>query len=367
MNSPINQLNLIMSLLLGCFSFYSIKTLHQRNKLNKIYLYIVFIYILIFIINILILLDLNSEIIILKLHLIYSLLLIIKAYYLYIFFRFYFKKSNIENKKVLYLNILIVTLSITITTTFIFFSKDNVDFFKIHILLKYVNILAICLIYITSLIQFIKNKKFLFKGEKQLILLSIFINMLLEIYTVILLNNNFIFTINLLPIVFVYLIILNNETFTDKLTNLKNRRAFDYYIENELKKVKGNVIILNIDLDHFKSINDNYGHLEGDNALIIFSESLTNIFSGKGIICRIGGDEFSVICQIKNTKELLSKIKLLKNEINLINLIGGHQFRLLFSYGYEEYNKHEAIEPYLKRIDKKMYANKLINRYSKNK
>lgn len=88
----------------------------------------------------------------------------------------------------------------------------------------------------------------------------------------------------------------------DVLTNLWNRK----YLEEELYRFmleednKGAFLVM--DMDNFKKINDNYGHIMGDALLINFAESLWNITSKEDIICRIGGDEFVVF--LKGDKEL---------------------------------------------------------------
>ncbi len=79
----------------------------------------------------------------------------------------------------------------------------------------------------------------------------------------------------------------------DSMTRLYNRRGFFKNL-NSLEKAPGanRFIVISIDLDGLKYINDNFGHLEGDNALIVIAGVLTEL-CGKGLICaRFGGDEF---------------------------------------------------------------------------
>ncbi len=83
----------------------------------------------------------------------------------------------------------------------------------------------------------------------------------------------------------------------DPLTGLLNRRAGLAAIEDRLavaKREKGQLAIFVIDLDRFKSINDSYSHETGDAALIRVSEVLTKVFGDRGVICRLGGDEFEI-------------------------------------------------------------------------
>jgi diguanylate cyclase (GGDEF)-like protein len=114
----------------------------------------------------------------------------------------------------------------------------------------------------------------------------------------------------------------------DPLTSLYNRRyAFEFtyskitkfiqdkiLIDKRLEKrnpsIEGNVIgVFLIDIDHFKEVNDTYGHLAGDNVLITLSQTLKKIIRDEDILVRWGGEEFLII--LYNTKpEYLEKFSL---------------------------------------------------------
>ncbi len=82
------------------------------------------------------------------------------------------------------------------------------------------------------------------------------------------------------------------ENMHDPLTDLYNRRAYDIFMESTQRV--GSTLLL-IDIDKFKSINDTYGHDEGDRVLRSVSSVLKSNFRSEDYICRIGGDEFAVI------------------------------------------------------------------------
>jgi diguanylate cyclase (GGDEF)-like protein len=85
---------------------------------------------------------------------------------------------------------------------------------------------------------------------------------------------------------------------TDSLTSLLNRRAFEHSLSLELAIVERRSTPLSlviIDIDHFKRINDNYGHAGGDKVLQIIATSLTSIARNIDVVARIGGEEFAVI------------------------------------------------------------------------
>ena len=98
---------------------------------------------------------------------------------------------------------------------------------------------------------------------------------------------------------------IRDEAYKDALTGLWNRK----HLQDELDSLKdsdstGSFLIF--DLDNFKGINDNYGHVVGDAALVAFAKTLKNFVHKDDIVARIGGDEFAVFLRNSYGKELLS-------------------------------------------------------------
>ena len=92
--------------------------------------------------------------------------------------------------------------------------------------------------------------------------------------------------------------LLEEEFKRDGLTGLFNRRFFDENMLRELRRAKRLSHSLNlvlIDIDHFKSINDSYGHQAGDRIIIALADSMKSAFRAADIPCRYGGEEFAVI------------------------------------------------------------------------
>lgn len=93
---------------------------------------------------------------------------------------------------------------------------------------------------------------------------------------------------------------VNAQVSTDSLTKLNNRGAFDRYLKTSLAEDYVNVYLIMIDVDFFKQINDTYGHIEGDNALIETAKLLKLVCSLNSepkscFLARYGGDEFAII------------------------------------------------------------------------
>jgi diguanylate cyclase (GGDEF)-like protein len=118
---------------------------------------------------------------------------------------------------------------------------------------------------------------------------------------------------------------ISKQAQTDALTGLANRRAFNQYLEEEIKRsirYKRTFSIIMMDLDGFKRVNDTYGHLEGDNVLIEVAECLRNACRETDLTARWGGDEFITLLPettLKNAQAVAEKI---------INVIGTHRFEL---------------------------------------
>ena len=97
---------------------------------------------------------------------------------------------------------------------------------------------------------------------------------------------------------------LQNEAVTDPLTGLRNRRGFSVALEQLLAE-NANALkecaIMIADIDHFKKINDNYGHLFGDQVLRTAAQALKSVVKGRDIIARFGGEEFIML--LPNTPE----------------------------------------------------------------
>ncbi len=95
----------------------------------------------------------------------------------------------------------------------------------------------------------------------------------------------------------------------DGLTGLFNRRYFDERLESELafsKRHAKPLALLMVDLDHFKRINDAFGHPVGDQVLIEFSKLLGQTVRGEDVLIRYGGEEFAIIC--RNTDAMKASV-----------------------------------------------------------
>ena len=91
---------------------------------------------------------------------------------------------------------------------------------------------------------------------------------------------------------------LQRESVTDPLTKLSNRRFFDQRLDAEFERTErgdGPLGLLMVDIDHFKTFNDRYGHAEGDEVLKIVARALRDGVRRHDLVCRYGGEEFAVL------------------------------------------------------------------------
>ncbi len=100
---------------------------------------------------------------------------------------------------------------------------------------------------------------------------------------------------------------IKNKSQHDVLTGLWNRAYTENEVNNHLmKNARGTVLMM--DMDNFKAINDNYGHLEGDRVLKMFADTMRDHSGDDDILCRIGGDEFIMFIEDEVTADELKKL-----------------------------------------------------------
>ena len=151
----------------------------------------------------------------------------------------------------------------------------------------------------------------------------------------------------------------------DELTKLYNRRGFLTLGEQQLKnatRLKRKAYLLFADVDDLKSINDTYGHGQGDKALIRLAEVLRRSFRDSDIVARIGGDEFVVLAMEANKASPEIFTKRLQERLDLENIEAGKReagfpFKLSLSFGVVTFDPEfpATIEDILAQADRRMY------------
>lgn len=164
-----------------------------------------------------------------------------------------------------------------------------------------------------------------------------------------------------ISLMMVFINLQTEQLYTDALTGLHNRR----HLESRLRKYrsrknKNNVGMLMIDIDCFKTINDTYGHDEGDKALEYFSKILQDSFRKDDNIFRYAGDEFVVVIEVKNMEQLEKAVNRMRTNIEKFNKEGITQYDINVSIGYDilDNSSNVSMKSFIKHIDKLMYKDK---------
>jgi len=157
---------------------------------------------------------------------------------------------------------------------------------------------------------------------------------------------------------------LRESAMTDELTFLFNRRGFMTLADKLIKisvRDKTDLLLIFVDFDNLKWINDSLGHSVGDQALIEAATLLRDTFRLADVVARLGGDEFVILCTdnsaLGNEETILNR---LRENIDKTNRLTTRQYRLSLSVGVGRY-EHQApcsIDELLRRADQAMYHNK---------
>lgn len=152
---------------------------------------------------------------------------------------------------------------------------------------------------------------------------------------------------------------LMKQANTDTLTGLFNRRRTMEYLENLLKSADTQISICICDIDHFKRVNDTYGHNVGDVVLKKISETFQKRLPPDTFISRWGGEEFLLIFPRLNGDEAITALETLRQKIRELVFDGGTEnFTISLTYGLVEYDYHSDITTLLKEADEKLYVGK---------
>jgi diguanylate cyclase (GGDEF)-like protein len=161
-----------------------------------------------------------------------------------------------------------------------------------------------------------------------------------------------------ISLIVVYIFMETTSGSLDYLTKLYTRKILEIHV-NSLIEDKKDFIIIMIDFDRFKEVNDLFGHSIGDKVLIEFSKIVLETSSEyKSFASRLGGDEFLLVLQTENEKIPKKLIEELKHKIHLHPYMSKFKF-LSFSAGYVFYDHKMNLDDLLSAVDHKMYERKV--------
>lgn len=164
-------------------------------------------------------------------------------------------------------------------------------------------------------------------------------------------------------LVIVYTFLQSRMINLDSLTGAWTRESFFDYFYQKIKHSEKEVPIIFIDMDNLKIINDRYGHIEGDFAIKKLAHLIKKKLKKTDIIARYGGDEFLLMLDNIDFKDIEDVMDSINEEFFKYNKSSSKGYNLEFSYGYGFYNKkYNSLEEFIHIIDKSMYQNKFIKK-----
>ncbi len=151
---------------------------------------------------------------------------------------------------------------------------------------------------------------------------------------------------------------------TDMLTGIANRRAFLETAESAYAHSRRSgepLTLLMLDLDHFKSINDRFGHLEGDRALVAFAQAVKSQLRASDAVGRLGGEEFGVLLPLTTLAEGLEAAARILHSVRALELTDdtGQAYRITTSLGVGAFRQSDrSLRDMLDRADQALYLAK---------
>lgn len=152
----------------------------------------------------------------------------------------------------------------------------------------------------------------------------------------------------------------------DPLTGLANRRYAEIKIRSKLKEMSdysSSFGVLFLDIDHFKNVNDKYGHDVGDEVLKMVSMTLKRGINGEGLVCRWGGEEFFAVIpagDICMLQSVAGRLRALVERSVFSN--GQHEISVTVSVGATMAVLGDTVESIVKRADDLMFQSKKMGR-----
>ncbi len=159
---------------------------------------------------------------------------------------------------------------------------------------------------------------------------------------------------------------LSAAALTDMLTKLPNRRYAMKRLEQELARsgrTSTQLAVMMLDIDWFKSVNDQFGHDAGDRVLQEVSAVLRRATRSDDVVCRLGGEEFLIICSNCDIEEASRSAERICKAVAEHRIdIGSERYNVTVSIGVAEVAENDSVDELLKRSDRRVYAAKGLGR-----
>lgn len=362
------QINIVLSILLIILLVHALFNMNRKKIINKLIIWIMGLICFTLILEILSVVLNNPDLKqIIVLHKLVNIIGFLVAPII-LFLGYIFSKEWINNynkEKIKTNKILLIPLFINGIATLMSYSGNGIFLITSNNMYERgpLFFIAPCVGYI----YFVHNLYFIYKQRKklakwELVIFSLFYIVPALFTSIQLKYSAYLTTWNSTAIIIViaYIFILNEQAYRDTLTGLQNRLAYDHYAQNKFHKKLNKLHLVYIDIDDFKSINDKYGHHEGDEAIKGFANLLVESFPlRQKKVIRLGGDEFLILLEEEQHKKVPDYLQNLNRNVEDYNNKTEKPYRLTFSYGTAFHTKpYESMHQLLDYADKLMYEQK---------
>ena len=157
---------------------------------------------------------------------------------------------------------------------------------------------------------------------------------------------------------------ISMNSIRDTLTGVYNRKGFNRFSESMFRKAqsrKKHFLVMIADLDLLKTINDNFGHIEGDNAIIVAANALNTCCTNNEICCRIGGDEYAILGVGDYNDEMITEYyEHITDYCKRYNATSGKGYKVGISLGFfcDIPEEDDTINTFISIADERMYEDK---------
>lgn len=163
-----------------------------------------------------------------------------------------------------------------------------------------------------------------------------------------------------LSLLMVFVNTQNQQITKDGLTGINNRRFLNHYLDTKIgnRRRKKKLFFILMDIDSFKEINDTYGHVEGDAAIIRIAGILKEVCcTNNDFLARYGGDEFAIVCEREDCQEVENLLREIDAIMAFSNEAGDLNYDMWLSIGYAEYGeeKMENQDQLIALADERLY------------
>ena len=161
---------------------------------------------------------------------------------------------------------------------------------------------------------------------------------------------------------------LSRDSLTDALTSIANRRAFNQTLNKMMKEAdmgKNSLCLVIGDIDHFKSFNDTYGHLVGDEVLRYVAAEMQQCVKGRDMLARYGGEEFALLLpstRLEGAVMLAESIRTIIESEIMKDTEGNELEKVTISMGVAVFRPGEPAEDFIHRADECLYRSKELGR-----